>query len=456
MRAVTDPASGDLVGLAEDGMPGLVQEAVTAAADAQPTWAADAEGRVAAMSAAADRIDSHLEELAVLLTREQGKPLPEARREVGRAAIWLRHYASLDLAEEAIRDDPERSIRVVRRPVGVVAAITPWNFPISLLAWKLAPAFRAGDTVIAKPSPYTPLTTLLLGAILQDVLPPGVLSVVTGGADVGEALVRHPRIDKVAFTGSIGVGREIMRWAGPGLKRVTLELGGNDAAIVLDDADPDAIAERLYWSAFTNCGQVCIAAKRLLVPRSLAGRIVGLLADLAHATKIGPGLDPGTQLGPLNNAPQRERVVELVAAARDAGATIVAGGRAIQGPGLFHEPTVVTDIAPDHPLVTDEQFGPVLPVLAYDRLEDALAIAEAGPYGLGASIWTADPDRAEAVADRLSVGTVWVNHHGEAVPDAPFGGRGMSGVGYENGMAGLDAYVHLQTRNVRREPARAS
>jgi acyl-CoA reductase-like NAD-dependent aldehyde dehydrogenase len=375
---------------------------------------------------------------------------------VGRAAIWLRHYASLDLAPETIRDDPGRSVRVVRRPVGVVAAITPWNFPISLLAWKIAPAFRAGDTVVAKPSPYTPLTTLLLGAILQDVLPPGVLSVVTGGADVGETLVRSPRVGKVAFTGSIGVGREIMGWAGPALKRVTLELGGNDAAIVLDDADPDSIAERLYWSAFTNCGQVCIAAKRLFVPRSLASRITSRLADHARTTRIGWGLAPETQLGPLNNAPQRDRVVGLVAAAREAGATIVAGGRSIPGPGLFHEPTVVTDIAPDHPLVTDEQFGPVLPVLVYDRLEDALVIAGAGPYGLGASIWTADPERADAIADRLDVGTVWVNHHGEAVPDAPFGGRGMSGVGYENGMPGLDAYVHLQTRNVRREAVRAS
>lgn len=456
MRPVLDPSSGDPVGLAEVGTPALVEAAIAAAAGAQPVWAEDDAARVAAMLAAAERIDAHLEELAVLLTREQGKPLGESRREVGRAATWLRHYASLRLDDETVRDDPERSIRVVRRPVGVVAAITPWNFPISLLAWKLAPAFRAGNAVVAKPSPYTPLTTLRLGTILAEVLPPGVLAVVTGGADVGEALVRHPRVAKVAFTGSIGVGRQIMRWAGPDLKRVTLELGGNDAAIVLDDADPEAVAERLYWSAFTNCGQVCIAAKRLLVPRTLADRVIARLADHARATRVGPGLDPDTQLGPVNNAPQRERVMGLVAAAREAGATIVAGGHPIPGPGLFHEPTVVTDVPPDHPLVADEQFGPVLPVLAYDRLDEALAIAGAGPYGLGASVWTADPTRADAIADRLEVGTVWVNHHGEAVPDAPFGGLRSSGLGYENGMPGLDAYVHLQTRNVRREGIHAA
>jgi acyl-CoA reductase-like NAD-dependent aldehyde dehydrogenase len=427
-----------------------IDRAVDAAHRAFPAWAADVGARQATMGAMAAAIDGDRETLAALLTREQGKPLPEARREIDRVAQWLRHYADLQPEAEVIRDDEERRVDVVRRPLGVVATITPWNFPISLLGWKLAPALAAGNTVVVRPSLSTPLTTLRLGALIKEIVPPGVVNVIACRSDVAGHLVGHPLVRKVAFTGSTATGRAIMQTAGPALKRVTLELGGNDPAIVLDDVDVDEVAERLFWSAFTNCGQVCIAVKRLFVPERLHDGLVERLAGRARITRLGHGLEPATEMGPLNNASQRQRVEDLVGSARSSGGTIVTGGRPVPGVGHFFEPTIVTDVRPGDPLVDEEQFGPALPVIRYRDLEEVMRAAASGPYGLGASIWTSDPGRADALADQLDVGTVWVNHHQEALPEAPFGGAGDSGIGYENGIPGLDAYVQFQTRNVRR------
>jgi acyl-CoA reductase-like NAD-dependent aldehyde dehydrogenase len=446
---VRDPGSGELIATVAEATLKMAEAAVAAAHDAFPEWAASEE-RPVAMIRCAEVVAAHADELAKLLTREQGKPLVEASREIARLGQWLRHFASVPLETEALVDDGTRWIRVKRRPLGVVAAITPWNFPISLLAWKLAPAFAAGNTVVVKPSPFTPATTLRLAGLLAEVLPPGVLNVVTGGAEVGAFLVGHPLVRKVAFTGSATTGRSIMQTAGPALKRVTLELGGNDPAIVLDDARVDELAERLFWSAFYNCGQVCIAVKRVFVAQPLYAPLVDALAARAAVTRVGHGLDAMTELGPLNNAPQRDRVEELVRAARRSGASIVAGGQRLDAPGYFYAPTIVSDIDITDPLVAEEQFGPVLPVIPYTNIQDAISFANAGEFGLGASIWTADPARAEAVADQLDVGTVWVNHHMEALPEAPFGGAKASGIGYENGLPGLDEYVQLQVRNERR------
>ena len=269
----------------------------------------------------------------------------------------------------------------------------------------------------------------------------------TGGAELGTYLVDHPDIAKIAFTGSTVVGRRIMQSAGPALKRVTLELGGNDAAIVLDDADVDAIGDRLFRSAFFNAGQVCVAAKRIFAHESVYGDVVDALAARAEDSRLGHGLDPATQMGPINNRPQFERIDGLVRSARDAGAKPVAGGYALQGTGFFYRPTIVTDLDPDHALVVEEQFGPVVPVLSYRYIEDAIAMAGRGPYGLGGSIWTSDPQRARGLASALDVGTVWINHHAELRPDVPFGGARDSGIGYENGEQVLDAYSQLQVVN---------
>lgn len=443
---VRDPATGAPVGRTAAATLAQANDAVAAAARVARAWAAEPD-RPALMRAAAEAIDAHAEELATLLTREQGKPLAEARTEVGRAALWLRHYAAADVSPATIIESSDRRIEVVRRPIGPVLAITPWNFPLSLLAWKLAPALAAGNPVVIKPSPLTPIATQRLGALLAPIFPPGVVAILAGDAALGRHLVTHPGIAKIAFTGSTATGRAIMADAGPALKRVTLELGGNDAAIVLDDADPDAIADRLYRSAFANCGQVCIAVKRLFVPGALMKPLVERLAARAEAATVGHGLDPSTAMGPVNNARQLAYVEALVDGARRNGATIVAGGRRGESGGNFYRPTIAADVDPDDPLVTEEQFGPALPVIAYDDVDSALAMAERGPYGLGASVWSGDAKRARDIASRLTVGTVWINHHMEARPDAPFGGAKASGIGYENGVPGLDAYCHFQVIN---------
>jgi acyl-CoA reductase-like NAD-dependent aldehyde dehydrogenase len=449
--AVTDPATGLAVGVAPVASAADVDAAIDAAMRAYPAWAANRDLRRRCMHQAAAVIDDHRSSLGALLTREQGKPLSEAEREVERFATWLRYYADLEQYADVRRDDSARFIRVVQRPLGVVAAITPWNFPVSLLGWKVAPALAAGNTIVARPSSLTPLTTLELAALLQDVFPPGVLNAIAGGRASAERLVNSPHVRKIGFTGSTETGRTIMRTAGPDLKRVTLELGGNDAAIVLDDVDLDRIDERLFWAAFYNCGQVCIAVKRLFVPRSMLPSMVERLTDRARSVRLGHGLEPGTQMGPLNNAAQRQRVEELVQAARAAGGQVVTGGRSRPGPGYFYEPTIVTDVSPGDRLVDEEQFGPALPVIGYDDLDDVIALAAASRFGLGASVWTSDPSRAEPIGDQLDVGTLWINQHQEAVPDAPFGGARESGLGYENGLPGLEAYTQLQTRNERRE-----
>jgi acyl-CoA reductase-like NAD-dependent aldehyde dehydrogenase len=409
---VRDPATLEPVGRVRLASNQDVDKAVDAAYHAYPDWSRDLDARRRAMLHAADVITRDRRMLAELLTREQGKPIAEAAREVDRLALWLRHYALIDQSPRTIRDTADRRIVVVGRPLGVVAAITPWNYPISLLGWKLAPGLAAGNTIVVRPSLSTPLTTLRVGALLQGILPAGVVNVLASRADAAAHLVAHPAVRKVAFTGSVATGREIMRAAGPDMKRITLELGGNDAAIVLEDADADDIAERIFWGAFTNCGQVCIAIKRLFVPASLHDRLVERLAARAETTRIGHGLDPTTELGPLNNEAQRARVEALIVAAKGAGARVIAGGRRRPGPGWFHEPTIVSNIGPGQPLVDEEQFGPALPVIRYRDEDEAVAAAALGSYGLGASIWTSDLDRGSALANRLDVGTVWLNQHG--------------------------------------------
>ena len=441
---VINPATGEVFAQAPECTREQLDAALESAHKAQLSWKTDAAARTGALLAAADAVDAAAKELGPLLTAEQGKPVAQAIGEAKGVALWLRHFAKLDLPREVIQDDERVFAEVVRRPVGVVAAITPWNFPLSMAAWKFAPALRAGNTVVVKPSPYTPLATLRLGEVLRDVLPPGVLNIVSGGDELGGWMTSHPLVRKISFTGSVATGKKVAAAAAPDLKRVTLELGGNDPAIVLDDVDTEKVAEKLFWSAFRNSGQVCIAVKRVYVPERLHDDLVDALAAKARAAKVDDGMAEGTDLGPINNKPQFERVSELVSDALSNGATAVAGGGPLDRPGYFFAPTVLTGVSDGTRIVDEEQFGPALPVIPYRDVDDALARANATTFGLGGSVWSADPDRAAEVAERLETGTAWVNTHAALAPHQPFGGAKWSGIGVENGSWGLLGYTEIQ------------
>ncbi|NUU24926.1 MAG: aldehyde dehydrogenase family protein [Streptomycetaceae bacterium] len=440
-------ATGAVFTQAPDCTREQLDTAFTAAAAAFTTWRRDEDARREALRACAKAVTARADDISPILTAEQGKPLADAVREVHTAAAWLNYYADLDLPREVIQDDERGLVEVVRRPIGPVAAITPWNFPLTMAFWKIAPALRAGNTVVIKPSPYTPLSTLLIGEILRDVLPPGVVNAVSGGDELGKWMTSHPLARKISFTGSVATGKHVAASAAPDLKRVTLELGGNDAAILLDDTDVAAVADKLFWGAFANNGQVCAAVKRVYVPDALHDDLVDALAARAKAVKVGDGTTAGVQLGPVNNKPQYERVGSLVADALAGGATAVAGGQPLRvgdGGGYFFAPTILTGLADGARIVDEEQFGPALPVVPYRDLEAAVDHVNAGRYGLGGSVWSGDPDRAADVAARLDVGTAWVNTHVALSPSQPFGGAKWSGIGVENGPWGLHGFTEIQ------------
>jgi len=441
---VINPATGRTLMAAPDCTPHQLDSAFAAAEAAEDAWKADEDARRAALAAAAAAVSDAVEELVPILIAEQGKPRHEAIQEVELAAYWLAYYARLKLPREIIQDDDAALVEVLRRPVGVVAAITPWNFPLLLACWKIGPALAAGCTMVLKPSPYTPLSTLRLGAVLNRALPAGVLNVVSGGDELGAWMTEHPAPRKVSFTGSVATGKRVAVAAAADLKRVTLELGGNDPAILLDDADPGAIAQGLFWSAFLNAGQICCAVKRVYAPERIYDEVVAALAEHARAVVVGDGAVEGTMMGPLNNRPQFERVSELVSDALAAGANAVTGGAPEDRDGYFYAPTVLGDARDGMRVVDEEQFGPVLPVIPYRDLDDAVAAANATHFGLSGSVWSADPDRAAAVARRLDCGTAWVNTHLANAPHQPFGGMKWSGIGVENGPWGVLSFTDLQ------------
>ncbi|MEV7663303.1 aldehyde dehydrogenase family protein [Paenarthrobacter sp. NPDC089316] len=442
-RTIFDPATGEAVGEAPVHTVEDLQRAVDAAVTAQPAWAAlGHDARSAALMKAADAVERSAEELAQLLSREQGKPLngPNARFEVGACAAWLRATAATPLEPETVVDDGETRAELHYRPIGVVGAIGPWNWPMMITVWQIAPALRMGNAVVVKPSEYTPLSVLALASIINEELPDGLLSVVSGGRDVGEALAGHDAIGKVMFTGSTATGKAIIRSSADTVKRLTLELGGNDAGIVLPDSDPKAIAEGLFWGAFINTGQTCAALKRLYVHESQYDAVCTELAAVAAAMPMGNGLDEANVLGPLQNRQQYDIVARLVEAARDSGARILIGGNPdADQPGNFYPTTLVADIDNDNPLVAEEQFGPALPIIKYSTVDEAVAKANALDVGLGASVWSSDLGAAREVASRIQAGTVWINKHGAVDPRVPFGGAKQSGYGLEFGVEGLKA-----------------
>jgi acyl-CoA reductase-like NAD-dependent aldehyde dehydrogenase len=441
---VRNPATGDVFAEAPQCSRHQLDAAFDAAAKAARDWKADEAGRRAVLARAGEMLMASAGDLAPVLTAEQGKPLADAGVEAYAAAMWCQYFATLEMPAQVIQDDDSAYVELARRPLGVVAAITPWNFPLTLAFWKIAPALLAGNTLVLKPSPFTPLTTLKVGELLRDVCPPGVVNVVSGGDELGAWMTSHPVPRKISFTGSVETGKKVALSAAPDLKRVTLELGGNDPAIVLDDADPALVAGAIFAGAFNNNGQVCSAIKRVYVPEALYDDVVEGLASYARGVKVGEGTEEGVKLGPINNEPQYERVKELVADALTHGATAVAGGKAMERAGYFFEPTILAGLSDGTRIVDEEQFGPALPVVSYRDLGDAIDRANATHFGLSGSVWGADADRAAGVAAQLECGTAWVNTHLALAPQQPFGGFKWSGIGVENGPWGLAEFSEFQ------------
>lgn len=451
---VINPATAQVFAQCQNGNPLFVDQAVNAAKDAFPAWSKTSNAeRKTMIHAIADAMEARMPELMELVTQETGKPMAGLNgvgsgMEVGGSLAWARHTASLELPIDVIQDNDEARIEVHRKPLGVVASITPWNWPLMISIWHVIPALYAGNTVVMKPSPLTPLSTIHFAEIANDILPPGVLNIVTGGADVGVAISAHPDINKIAFTGSTPTGKHIMQASSGNLKRLTLELSGNDAGIVLPDVDVKAIAPKLFGACFHNNGQTCACLKRLYVHESIYEAMCQELAALAKSTLVGNGLDEGVELGPVQNKAQLAIVVELANDAKEAGARFLSGGKVIDGPGYFFEPTIVSDITDGSRLVDEEPFGPILPVIKYTDVDEVIERANRSESGLGGSVWSSDTAKAAALAKRLECGTVWVNDHGAIQPDAPFGGVKQSGLGVVFGRYGLEEFTSLQTLKI--------
>ena len=445
---VRNPSTGHVVGQMPLATPQDLNRAVEAATKAFQTWSQTPDDqRQAACRAAAERITAYSEELARLLTLEQGKPLGGlgSRFEIGGAVAWTRYTAELTLPVELLQDDSEGRVELHRKPIGVVGSITPWNWPVMIACWHIIPAVRAGNTVVIKPSPLTPLSTIRLVEILNEVLPAGVVNVVTGENSLGAALSAHPGIAKMTFTGSTETGKKVMASAVDTLKRLTLELGGNDAGIVLPDVDPVQIAEGLFWGAFINNGQTCAALKRLYVHDSIYVAVCKALSDYASRITMGDGLDDASVLGPVQNELQFNKVRDLVDDARAKGGRILTGGAPMDRPGYFYPITLVADVTDGMRLVDEEQFGPALPIIRYSDIDEVIERANANPAGLGGSIWSNDIQKARHYAHKLECGSVWINKHGAIQPNAPFGGVKQSGVGVEFGAEGLKEFTTIQT-----------
>ena len=447
---VINPATEEPVAQCARASKSQLDQAVAAAKAAFPAWSKTSmDERRAVLVAMADAIQANVPELARLLTQEQGKPLQDAMGEVFGASAFFRYFASLDLPPQVVTDTADARVEIRRRPLGVVGAIVPWNFPLILMAFKVPAALLAGNTVILKPAATTPLTTLRFAELVKDLVPPGVLNVIADANDLGGEMTKHPDIRKISFTGSTETGKKVMASAADALKRISLELGGNDALIVLDDVDPIATAPKVYGAAMQNAGQVCIAAKRIYVHESMYDVMCDELAKLANAAVVGDGLEQGTQMGPLQNKAQFEKVLGFLESAKRDGKVIAGGGRKGEK-GYFIQPTIVRDIAEGSRLVDEEQFGPVMPVIKYTDAADAVARANASIYGLGGSIWAKDSDRAWDLATGMESGSVWINKHADLQPHLPFGGAKFSGLGSELGQEGLNEFTQIQVLNMAR------
>jgi aldehyde dehydrogenase (NAD+) len=453
--SVIAASTEEQVGSVPEGMNADIDAAVNAARaafDDPGGWSSwSVEDRAQALERLAEALESRGEEIAHRVSLQNGMPISIAlATEAVFPAVLARYYAGM-IRQTVLEEDRQGllggTIHVISKPVGVVGAIVPWNFPQVLALFKLAPLLAAGCTVVIKPSPETVLDSLLLAeAIVEAGLPAGVVNIVPGGRELGAYLVEHPSVDKVAFTGSTAAGRTIARRCGELLRPVTLELGGKSAAIVLDDADLSESAEALFGATLLNNGQTCYLGTRVLAPRSRYDEVLEVFSGLAGALQVGDSLDPATQIGPMASARQRERVEGYIEKGRAEGARVVAGGGRPQDQdrGWFVEPTIFADVQNSHTIAREEIFGPVLAVIPYDGVDDAIAIANDSEFGLGGSVWTNDPDRGQDVARRVQTGSIGINHF-MLDPAAPFGGVKASGIGRELGPEGLQAYLQQQS-----------
>ena len=448
---IRNPANTEeVVGQAPVGTAAHLNQAVDAASGAFQAWKHSSEqDRIDACNAMAKVCTDNAEELAVLLTREQGKPLGGmgSQFELGGCGAWAGFTAGLSLPEKTIEDSDERHVVQQRVPLGVVGSITPWNWPLMIAIWHIVPGVRTGNSVVIKPSPFTPLSTLRMIELFNEVLPAGLVNVISGGDELGAELTNHSGIDKIVFTGSIATGKKVMASAARGVTPVTLELGGDDPGIMLPGTDPAPFVEGLFFGSMINSGQTCGALKRLYVHEDDLDATVAALSGMAANIPMGDGMDEGSILGPLQNERQFKRVIELVEDAKANGGTCVTGGEPLGGPNYFYPVTFVTGVSDGTRLVDEEQFGPVLPIITYTDVDDAIARANGTDFGLDASVWGNDADECARVAAQLEAGTVYINKHAEIAPHVPFGGIKCSGLGVEFAEEGLAAYTSIKIIN---------
>ncbi|MEL7897126.1 aldehyde dehydrogenase family protein [Vreelandella neptunia] len=451
-QEIFNPATAVSLGMAPLNSEHDVDLAVEAAKHAQKSWASvsDQERRET-VARIAQVLEDNSAYLSGLITQEQGKPLsgPGSRFEMQACVGWTQVPSKLELPPEIVYEDDERKDVLYRQPQGVVAAIAPWNWPLMIAIWQIIPAIRMGNTVVLKPSEYTPIATLEMVRLINQVLPAGVLNTVSGDGRIGAALTSHPDINKIMFTGSEATGRRIIVASSKNLAPITLELGGNDAAILMPGTDASAVAEGLFWGAFLNAGQTCACIKRLYVHEDDYDVVVAALGNVARQTPVGDGMDEGNLMGPLQNKMQYQKVKELVDDARGNGCDIMEFGD-IPSTGYFLPITLVGNIRDGQRLVDEEQFGPALPIIRYQTLDDAVASANHLSAALGASVWANSAEEAESTALQLEAGTVWINQHGAIHPMVPFGGNKASGYGVEFGIEGLKAVTQPRIISIKK------
>jgi len=452
---VLNPATEQVVGRVPSCGKEELDSAVAAARRAFTQWKkTTAEERQQVVQGIAAAIKENADELYRLLTTEQGKPHAQAQQEIYGAAGLAAAQSTLTLDDVINQDDDTRLSRTRRVPVGVVGGIVPWNFPIMMAIQKIVPALVAGCTIVLKPSPFTPLTTLRVAELIKDVVPAGTVNIITGEDTLGPLITEHPDIDKITFTGSTATGKKIMEGASGDLKRITLELGGNDASIVLPDADVQKVAEQLFWSSFSNAGQVCIAAKRIYIHEDIYDDLSKAIADYAKTVVVGDGSQQGTGVGPIQNKKQYERVLDLIQDAKDNGYKFLTGGdKDPSGTGYYVPITILDNPPEDARIVAEEQFGPVMPLMKFASVDEVIERANNSEYGLAGAVWTKDTDKGVEIAEQLETGTVWINEFMQLSPFAPFGGHKQSGFGAEYGIDGLKEFTYPQVITVKRDAA---